>query len=429
MDFFNINDTSERVSLREAVLKSTMNVPGLYMPEGIPVMPEEFFTNLHKLNLQEIAYKVSVAMLGDDIPDYAIQHIVKEAITFDIPLKKLDKDLYVLELFHGPTMAFKDVGARFMAALFEYFIKNENREVTILVATSGDTGSAVASAFYNREGIKVVILYPSGKVSKYQEKQLTTMGGNITALEVEGNFDDCQRLVKEAFADKELNDRLNLTSANSINFARLFPQSFYYFHAMSQLNMMEKPIVISVPSGNFGNLTAGLIAKKMGLPVDTFIAANNSNHPVADYLETGKYEPQQTKHTISNAMDVGNPSNFPRILSLYNQEHKVISSDIKSNWYSDEQTGNAMKDLQKKYNYQADPHGAIAYIALKEYKAFNNCTGIFLETAHPAKFPDEVEKSTGIKVSVPDGLKKLMVLEKKAIKIPGKYESLKKLLI
>jgi threonine synthase len=429
MNFFNINDASEKVPLREAVLKSTMNIPGLYMPESIPVMPVEFFTNLHKLNLQEIAFEVSKTMLGNDIPDYVLQHIVKEAFTFDVPLKKLDKDLYVLELFHGPTMAFKDVGARFMAALFEYFIKNENREVTILVATSGDTGSAVASAFFNRTGIKVVILYPSGKVSKYQEKQLTTMGGNITALEVEGNFDDCQKLVKEAFADTELNSRLNLTSANSINFARLFPQSFYYFYALAQLKKAEKPVVISVPSGNFGNLTAGLIAKRMGLPVGTFIAANNSNHPVADYLKTGKYEPQQTKHTISNAMDVGNPSNFPRMLSLYNQEYKSISIDIKSNWYNDTQTGDAMNDLQKKYNYQADPHGAIAYIALREYMVVNDCSGIFLETAHPAKFPDEVEKATGSKVSVPDGLKKLLVLEKKAIKIPVNYNSLKKLLM
>jgi threonine synthase len=399
------------------------------MPERIPVLPPEFFMNLHNLNLQEVSFEVSKAMLGDDIPYYTLEHIVKEAITFDIPLKKLKSDLYVLELFHGPTMAFKDVGARFMAALFEYLIKNENREVTILVATSGDTGSAVASAFFNREGIKVVILYPSGKVSKYQEKQLTTMGGNITALEVSGNFDDCQRLVKEAFADTELNNKLNLTSANSINFARLFPQSFYYFHALAQLKKIEKPVVVSVPSGNFGNLTAGLIAKKMGLPVNTFIAANNSNHPVADYLKTGKYEPQQTKHTISNAMDVGNPSNFPRILSLYNREHKFISSDIKSNWYSDTRTCDAMNDLQKKYSYQADPHGAIAYMALSEYQSANNCTGIFLETAHPAKFPDEVENATNNKVDVPDCLKKLLTLEKKSIKMPNNYANLKKLLM
>jgi threonine synthase len=428
MNFFNINDPSQKVSLREAVLKSAINISGLYMPENIPVMKAEFFRKLHELSLQEIACEVSKAMLGGDITEYAIQHIVKESITFDVPLKRLDKDLYVLELFHGPTMAFKDMGARFMAALFEYFIKNENREVTILVATSGDTGSAVASAFFNREGIKVVILYPSGKVSKYQEKQLTTMGGNITALEVDGNFDDCQRLVKQAFSDVELNSRLNLTSANSINFARLFPQSFYYFYAVAQLKKVEKPIVISVPSGNFGNLTAGLIAKKMGLSVDHFIAANNSNHAVADFLKSGKYEPQPTQHTISNAMDVGNPSNFPRILNLYNKEHKIISAEIKSNWYSDVQTCDAMNDLQKKYGYQADPHGAIAYMALKEYKALNNCTGIFLETAHPAKFPDEVEKATNKKVLVPDSLKKLLVLEKKSIKMPGKYESLKELL-
>ena len=429
MKYYNINDLSDKVSLKEAVLKSAVNISGLYMPESIPSLSSEFFRRLPGLGLGEIACEVSKAMLGQDISDKAIDHIVKEAITFDIPLVKLESNLFVLELFHGPTMAFKDVGARFMAALFEHLIENENREVTILVATSGDTGSAVASAFYNRKGIKVVILYPSGKVSSYQEKQLTTMGGNISALEVEGNFDDCQKMVKQAFADGELNKKLNLTSANSINFARLFPQSFYYFYAFAQLGKVEKPVVMSVPSGNFGNLTAGLIAKKMGLKIDTFVAANNSNHSVADYLKTGKYEPQPTHYTISNAMDVGNPSNFPRMLSLYNQQHKAISDDIKGTWYSDVQTCEAMNDLQKRYNYQADPHGAIAYRALKEYKKSTDCTGIFLETAHPAKFPDEIEKATGKKVLVPDALTKLLVLEKKAVRISNKYKALKEILL
>ena len=429
MNFYNINDLSDKVSLKEAVLKSASNISGLYMPESIPSMDPDFFKRLSGLGIRDIGYEVTKAMLGQNIADKAIEHIVKEALTFDVPLVKLDNNLFVLELFHGPTMAFKDVGARFMAALFEHLIENENREVTILVATSGDTGSAVASAFYNRKGIKVVILYPSGKVSSYQEKQLTTMGGNISALEVEGNFDDCQRMVKQAFADEELNKKLNLTSANSINFARLFPQSFYYFYAVSQLGKVKKPIVMSVPSGNFGNLTAGLIAKKMGLKIDTFIAANNSNHSVADYLKTGKYEPQPTHYTISNAMDVGNPSNFPRMLSLYNQKYEAISDDIKGTWYSDSQTCEAMNDLQKRFNYQADPHGAIAYRALKEYKESADCTGIFLETAHPAKFPDEIEKATGKKVIIPDALTKLLVLEKKAVRISNNYENLKDLLM
>jgi threonine synthase len=429
MNFYNINDPSEKVNLREAVLKSAVNISGLYMPVIIPHLSSSFIWKLPKMGLQEIAIEVSGAMLGEEVPYKALQHIVEEALTFDIPLKRLDDDLYVLELFHGPTMAFKDVGARYMAALFEHFIKNENREVTILVATSGDTGSAVASAFFNREGIKVVILYPSGKVSRYQEKQLTTMGGNITALEVEGNFDDCQRLVKQAFADPELNSRLNLTSANSINFARLFPQSFYYFYAYAQLVKVNKPVVVSVPSGNFGNLTAGLIAKKMGLPVDCFIAANNSNHAVADYLRSGKYEPQPTRHTISNAMDVGNPSNFPRILSLYDNDYTMISSDIKSSWYSDDQTSGSMNYLENKYGYQADPHGAIGYVALKDYMATNDCTGIFLETAHPAKFPDEVEKATGKMVLVPEGLQKLLALEKRSVRMRNDFVDLKRLLM
>ena len=284
MNYYNINNPSEKVSFRQAVLKSVVQISGLYMPENIPLLPPAFFNKLNELTLQEIASEVSKAMLNGDIPDGVIEHIVNEAFTFEIPLKQLDENLYVLELFHGPTLAFKDVGARYMAGLFEYLLQNENQEITILVATSGDTGSAVANAFFNRKGIKVFILYPSGGVSDIQEKQLTSMGGNVIALEIEGDFDDCQRLVKQAFTDTELNNRLNLTSANSINFARLFPQSFYYFYALAQLKRTEKPVAVSVPSGNFGNLTAGLIAKKMGLPVHNFIAATNVNRSVPDYL-------------------------------------------------------------------------------------------------------------------------------------------------
>ena len=424
MNYYDIKNPTQKVSLKEAVLKSISAESGLYMPELIPILPGSFFTNLPNLNLQEIAFEVSNAMLGDDIPHEALKKIVSKVISFPIPLKRLDENLFVLELFHGPTLAFKDVGARFMAGLFQYFLRNENREVVILVATSGDTGSAVANAFYNIKGVKVVILYPSGKVSELQEKQLTTMGGNITALEVEGNFDDCQRMVKQAFADKELNQQVNLTSANSINFARLFPQSFFYFNAIAQLGKIEKPVVISVPSGNFGNLTSGLIAKKMGLPVNQFIAATNRNHVVPDYLKSGEYKPQHTHHTITNAMDVGDPSNFPRMSEIYQKQQLLMAADIKGFWYTDEQTRSAMAELQEKYAYQSDPHGAVAYAGLKESGVLKDSIGIFLETAHPAKFPEEVEKSTNIAVPLPESLKEIMKLEKKATQIPNNFDSL-----
>jgi len=426
MIYYDIKNPSQKVSLKEAVLKSISAESGLYMPDHIPTLPDSFFANLSNLNLQEIALEVSDSMLGEDIPKAELREIVRKAISFPIPLNQLDENLYVLELFHGPTLAFKDVGARFMAGLFQYFLRNENREVVILVATSGDTGSAVANAFYNIQGVKVVILYPSGKVSGLQEKQLTTMGGNITALEVEGNFDDCQRMVKQAFADTELNSQLNLTSANSINFARLFPQSFFYFNAIAQLGIPDKPVVVSVPSGNFGNLTSGLIAKKMGLPVHQFIAATNRNHSVPDYLNNGEYLPKHTHHTITNAMDVGNPSNFPRMLEIYQKQHPAMTADIKGSWYTDDQTRSAMVDLQNKYNYQSDPHGAVAYAGLKESGLLKDHIGIFLETAHPAKFPEEVEKSTHVSVQIPEALKEIMRLEKKSIKMGNDYNSLLK---
>ncbi len=424
MKYYDIKNPDQKVSLKEAVLKSISSESGLYMPERILVLPDSFFINLSNLSLQEIAFEVSNAMLGEDISREALKQIVQEALSFPIPLKQLDENLFVLELFHGPTLAFKDVGARFMAGLFQYFLRNENREVVLLVATSGDTGSAVANAFYNIKGVKVVILYPSGKVSGLQEKQLTTMGGNITALEVDGNFDDCQRMVKQAFADMEINRQLNLTSANSINFARLFPQSFFYFSALAQLGKVKKPVVISVPSGNFGNLTSGLIAKKMGLPIQQFIAATNSNHAVPDYLKSGEYQPQTTHHTITNAMDVGNPSNFPRMSELYQAEHTAMATDIKGYWFTDDQTRAAMAELQQKYAYQSDPHGAVAYAGIKKSDLMKDNTCIFLETAHPAKFPEEVEKSTLTKVQIPGSLKEIMKLEKKSIKMPNNYNSL-----
>ncbi len=423
MTFYNISNPSEVVTLKEAVLKSITSESGLFMPATIPVLPSDFFERLFSLSLQEIAFEVSNAMFGNDIEEKALRQIVNTAMSFPIPLKPLGGNVHVLELFHGPTLAFKDVGARFMAGLFEYFLMNDQSEVTILVATSGDTGSAVADAFYNKKGVKVCILYPSGKVSTLQEKQLTTMGGNITALEVKGNFDDCQKLVKQAFADKALNERMNLTSANSINFARLFPQSFYYFWAIAQLGKQAKPVYVSVPSGNFGNLTAGLIAKKMGLDIDTFIASTNSNHSVPDFLETGVYEPHPIQFTISNAMDVAKPSNFPRMMALYADDHSMIRNDIKGHWCTDEQTRSAMNELQVQYGYTADPHGAIAYDGLKHHLPAE-AIGIFLESAHPAKFPEEVNKVNNMDIQIPDSLKGLMNKEKKAVLIENDYEAL-----
>lgn len=423
MFFYNINNPSEKVSLKTAVLKSITSESGLYMPETIPQLPDSFFENLSNLSLQEIAFVVSHAMFKDDIDENSLRGIVNHAMNFPISLKHLGDNIHVLELFHGPTLAFKDVGARFMAGLFEYFLANNNEEVTILVATSGDTGSAVADAFYNKKGVKVCILYPSGKVSSLQEKQLTTMGGNITALEVNGNFDDCQKLVKQAFSDHELNQKINLTSANSINIARLFPQSFYYFYALAQLGKTNKNIYVSVPSGNFGNLTAGLIAKKMGLNIHQFIASTNSNHAVPDYLSSGLFTPHDIQFTISNAMDVAKPSNFPRMMALYSQQFNLIKSDIIGHWCDDDQTRLAMKELQDKYHYIADPHGAIAYDGLKHHLPEDGI-GIFLESAHPAKFPEEVNKVSGLQIQIPASLNNLMDKEKKATFIENEYAML-----
>ncbi len=422
MKYCNINDIGEKVTLREAVLKSVVKIRDLYMPETIPVMPGEFIDELHNLSFRDIALKVSDHMLKDDVPYASLQKIINDAFNFEIPLKQLSDDLFVLELFHGPTLAFKDVGARFMAGLFEEFIRNENKEVTILVATSGDTGSAVASAFYNRKGIRVFILYPSGRVSMIQEKQLTTMGGNIKAFEVDGDFDDCQRLVKTAFSDTDVSNRLMLTSANSINFARLFPQSFYYFYALGQLPGRRKNIAISVPSGNFGNLTAGLLAMKMGLPVHRFIASTNVNHSVPDYLENGIFAPDTTIQTITNAMDVGNPSNFPRILSLFNGNHNAIRKFMEGYWFTDEETRLGIRELYEKYSYLADPHGAVGYLGIKEYSEREKCTGIFLETAHPCKFSEKVEAVIGSVVKIPDEVRNILDRQGDSVKISSDYE-------
>ncbi|MGQ9620364.1 MAG: threonine synthase [Bacteroidales bacterium] len=404
MFYCDIKNPLQRVSLFEAVMRSVTEETGLYMPEKIPPVYNRFFEKGDEISLAETAFSVLMPIFGEDIPEIILRKIIEEALDFEIPLKRLDTDLYVLELFHGPTFAFKDVGARFLAGMLGYIASSTSREITLLVATSGDTGGAVASAFAEKEGIRVVILYPSGRVSRIQEQQLLFAGRNILAVELQGDFDDCQRFVKQAFADREVNQRLVLTSANSINIARLFPQSVYYFHAFKQLAEKNKPVVFSVPSGNFGNLTAGLLAKKMGLPVNNFIASTNINRSIPEYLETGIFSPHPSYRTISNDMDVGNPSNFQRILFLYESNLKKIKEEITGYWFTDDQTRQGMKDIFSSYKYIADPHTSVAYLGLKKFTQENSSsiTGIFLATAHPGKFPEEVEKATREKVSLPN---------------------------
>jgi threonine synthase len=384
---------------------------------------------LQSLSLKEIAWQVTNNMIGEDLPAVELDKIIEHTIQFDAPLVRIDEDIYALELFHGPTLAFKDFGARFLSGLLGYYAKQQSKEITILVATSGDTGSAVANSFLRVPGTQVVVLYPSGKVSEIQEKQFTTLGENIIALEVEGTFDDCQRLVKQAFLDKELKQKLFLTSANSINIARLMPQSFYYFYAYAQLGTKGNPLVISVPSGNFGNLTAGLIAKKLGLPIKQFLAATNANKVVPEFLKTGEFKPRPSMQTISNAMDVGNPSNFPRMLELYNNDFDLLSQDITGYSFNDESTRNAMRNVYDKTGYCMDPHGAIGYQGLLEFKKSNSAfTGIFLETAHPAKFREVVEETIQHTVDLPERLKDFMEGEKKTIQISSSFLEFKSLL-
>jgi len=415
------------VPLLEAVMRSVSGESGLYMPEKIPHMGDSFFRNIRGMSLRETAFRIIESLFGEDVASDVLEKIVDEALNFEIPLVSPGKELHVLELFHGPTYAFKDVGARFLAGMLGHFASNLRREITVLVATSGDTGGAVANAFSGREGIKVVILYPSGRVSRIQEQQLLRAGSNIMAIELEGDFDDCQRLVKKAFADRELNEKLVLTSANSINFARLFPQSVYYFYAWAQIEEKDKPVCFSVPSGNFGNLTAGLIAKKMGLPVSGFVASTNINRSVPLYLETGNFLPHPSFKTISNAMDVGNPGNFRRILHLYGNDLNRIREDISGFWFTDESTREGMKELYEKYSYIADPHAAVAYLGLKRQMEKVQCNGIFLATAHPGKFPEEVMKATGLNVALP-GLHNGAGKESQHVKAPADFGFLKDLL-
>jgi len=432
MKFYNIHNPNKKVNLTEAVLTGIQGSEGLFMPEYIPMLSDSFFEQLPQLSLQEIGIAVAEKFLSEDVSKTDIQNIVSEALNFPIPLVNVAENIYTLELFHGPTLAFKDVGARFMARLFSVLNKKSSEEIKILVATSGDTGGAVANAFLNVEGISVTILYPSGKVSALQEKQLTTLGNNISAIEVNGTFDDCQRLVTQAFADVSLQQKLKLASANSINLARLIPQSFYYFWAVAQAWKQngKQAVAISVPSGNFGNLTAGIIAQKMGLPISKFIAATNANNIVPQYLLNGNYEPKTSVQTISNAMDVGNPSNFARMKVLFGNSWEQMKVSINGFYFSDEETKVAMRDLYTRFNYTADPHGAVGYLALAAFlKEEKNITGIFFETAHPAKFIDVVEETLNEKIEIPHALSALASKQKVAEKIDADYEQLKAILL
>ena len=432
MEYYSTNHNTRNVSLREAVVKGLAADRGLFMPERIPTLPSAFFKNIGNLSLQEISYAVANTLFGSDIDSSVLKNIVYDTLNFDIPLIHVNGDIYSLELFHGPTAAFKDVGARFMARLLGHFTRQDDSGmVNVLVATSGDTGSAVANGFLGVEGVRVFVLYPKGKVSKIQEAQFTTLGQNITAIEVNGTFDDCQRLVKSAFLDDDLNAKMKLSSANSINVARFLPQMFYYFHAYAQLlqrGQADKDIVMAVPSGNFGNITAGLIAKRMGLPIKRFIAANNRNDIFYQYLLTGKYEPRASISTIANAMDVGDPSNFARVLDLYGNSHDRICQDISGCSYSDEQISETLADTYHLHGYLLDPHGAVAYRALIEGLKVGEA-GIFIETAHPAKFKDTVESIIGESIPIPEKLEKFMNGTKQTVKMSSGFAAFKKFLI
>ncbi len=431
MLYYSTNGIAPKSTLKDAVVKGLASDKGLFMPEKIQSLPKAFFNNIAEMSLQDIGYVVANTLFGQDIDSDKLQQIVNETLNFDIPLVHVEANRYSLELFHGPTLAFKDVGARFMARLLGYFNNNSNQNVNVLVATSGDTGSAVANGFLNVPGVKVFVLYPKGKVSKIQESQFTTLGANITAIEVSGTFDDCQALVKNAFMDEELNQKLYLTSANSINVARFLPQMFYYFYAYAQLAKMGKPlnnIVISVPSGNFGNITAGLIGKRMGLPIKRFIAANNKNDIFYNYLQTGVYSPKPSIATIANAMDVGAPSNFARILDLYHNDWDAIKAEISGCTYNDEEISETLKETYNKTGYLLDPHGAVAYRSLLEGLNENEI-GVFLETAHPAKFKDTVENIINAEVAIPSKLATFMKGKKSTVKMSSAFSSFKKYLM
>ena len=424
MRFFSTNNKEHTADLKTAVLKGLAPDKGLYMPESIPVLPKSFWDNIPGKTMGEIGFEMLKPYFCPDIPEDTFRKMVDDAFNFPVPVVKITDNICTAELFHGPTLAFKDVGARFLARVMSYFASNQ-KDINVLVATSGDTGSAVANGFLGVKGVKVHVLYPSGLVSKLQELQFTTLGQNITAYEVSGVFDDCQRMVKECFMDKELNEKRTLTSANSINLARFLPQSVYYAYALSQIPQERwKDVVVTVPSGNFGNITAGLVAWRMGMPVKRFIAAINANRVFADYLETGVYKPQKSIVTIANAMDVGDPSNFARVLELFGKSVDNIRAEISSYSYTDEQIGATMAETLKQTGYELDPHGAVGYSALRDHLNSGEL-GLFLETAHPAKFIDTVEKYTGRRVEIPARLQKFAEGTKQTVKIKADYNELK----
>ena len=431
MKYYSTNGKAPEADLHKAVVKGLAEDKGLYMPETLKKLPQDFFDNIQDMSFQEISYRVADAFFGEDVPADTLKKIVYDTLSFDCPTVKVNDNIYSLELFHGPTLAFKDVGARFMARLLGHFINQEGKEeVNVLVATSGDTGSAVANGFLGVEGIHVYVLYPKGKVSAIQECKFTTLGKNITAVEVDGVFDDCQALVKSAFMDKALNKHMKLTSANSINVARFLPQSFYYFYAYAQMKKLglADNLVVCVPSGNFGNITSGLFAKKMGLPIKRFIAANNANDIFYKYLQTGVYEPKASVQTIANAMDVGDPSNFARIIDLYKNDHDAICADVSGATFTDEQIAETIKAVSDKYGYICDPHGACGYRAL-ETGLKEGETGVFLETAHPAKFKSTVESIIGHEIEIPQKLAEFMKGTKQSIQMPKNFEDFKEYLL
>ncbi|WP_127019838.1 threonine synthase [Flagellimonas beolgyonensis] len=429
MQFYSLNDPDHRTSFKNAVVSGIAPDKGLYFPERITPLEPDFFENIEALSNHEIAFRAIHQFVHEDIPDHILKEIIANTLDFDFPVFDLEENVATLELFHGPTMAFKDVGARFMANCLGYFSQGEKQEVTVLVATSGDTGGAVANGFLGVEGVHVVILYPSGKVSDIQEKQLTTLGQNIEAMEVDGTFDDCQRMVKTAFLDQEITQHRKLTSANSINVARWLPQLFYFLFAYKQAKSKGKDIVFSVPSGNFGNICAGMVAQKLGMPVKHFVASTNVNDVVPKYMEQGVYEPMPSVATISNAMDVGDPSNFVRIRHLYQDDLDALRENLSSYSFTDSMTRNAMKEVYSNSGYVMDPHGAVGYLGLKAYqKSHPDTFGIFLETAHPVKFLNVVEETLDVQLEIPSQIQKIMGKEKKSMPIRS-YAELKTFLL
>ncbi len=431
MKYYNLKDHLEKIDLREATIKGQGKEKGLFFPENIPQFNEEFIQNLHQYSNEEIAYRCMKDFAGDDIPSKILKEIVAETVSFEIPLVKINEQISILELFHGPTLAFKDIGARFMSRCLSYFLKNQQKKVTVLVATSGDTGGAVAHGFYKIPQINVVILYPKNRVSPVQEKQLTALGENISAIEVNGSFDDCQNLVKQAFSDEEINSQLFLTSANSINVARWLPQQIYYLIALKQwIQQHKEHPVICVPSGNFGNICAGVLAYFRGLPVSHFIAACNANQVVPDYFKTQNYQPQKAIATLSNAMDVGDPSNFVRVLELFGHQFETVKNKISAYSIDDDQTMGTITEVYAKYGYVLEPHSAVAFASMEKYLKENpNQKGFILGTAHPVKFPDAVEKAIHTQIEIPESLNELMKKEKKTVEINSDFEELRRFLL